>query len=161
MSQTAKHLAKHLRNVYLGPNWITSGDVKKILADVNWEEATTQIHDFNTIALLLFHLNYYVKGVIPVFDGGDLTIRDKYSFDMPPITSETDWQNLQQEVWTNVETLAQKIEVLSEEQIWQPFANNVNNKYGNYFTNITAMIEHTHYHFGQILLIKKRVKAEK
>lgn len=160
MSQTAKYLAKHLRNVYFGPNWITSGDVRKILTDVDWKEATTQIHDFNPIALLLFHLNYYVKGVIPVFDGDDLTIHDKYSFDMPPITSEEDWQKLKQDVWENVETLVQKIEVLSDEQIWQPFAN-VDNKYGNYFTNITAMIEHTHYHFGQILLIKKRVKAEK
>jgi hypothetical protein len=28
-------------------------------------------------------------------------------------------------------------------------------KYGNYYRNIHGIIEHTHYHLGQIVLIKK------
>jgi len=30
-----------------------------------------------------------------------------------------------------------------------------NGKYGNYFRNIVGVIEHIHYHLGQIVLIKK------
>jgi hypothetical protein len=28
-------------------------------------------------------------------------------------------------------------------------------KYGNYYTNVQAVIEHCHYHLGQVVLIKK------
>jgi len=35
-----------------------------------------------SIAALTFHINYYVAGVLNVFQGGKLEIRDKYSFDM-------------------------------------------------------------------------------
>jgi len=31
----------------------------------------------------------------------------------------------------------------------------VDEKYGNYFRNIHAMIEHSYYHLGQIVILKK------
>lgn len=37
--------------------------------------------------LLTFHIDYYLKGLIQVMDGGELEIRDKYSFDLPEIKS--------------------------------------------------------------------------
>jgi hypothetical protein len=33
-------------------------------------------------------------------------------------------------------------------------------KYGNYFRNIAGVVEHTHYHLGQIALIKKLLKEK-
>ena len=34
-------------------------------------------------------------------------------------------------------------------------------KYGNYFRNLTGIIEHLHYHLGQIVLIKKLIAEGK
>lgn len=38
------------------------------------------------------------------------------------------------------------------------FSDVVDKKYGTCFRNIDVMIEHTYYHHGQIILIKKRIK---
>ncbi len=35
--------------------------------------------------MLTQHVNYYISGVLNVFDGGTLDIRDKLSFDFPAI----------------------------------------------------------------------------
>lgn len=45
------------QEVYFGGNW-TSVNMEETLADVNWQEATTQVHSFNTIASLVYHINY-------------------------------------------------------------------------------------------------------
>jgi hypothetical protein len=75
----AEQIAKHFRQVYFGGNW-TSVSMKEILKDVNWREATTQIHSFNTIAALVFHINYYISAVLKVLQGEPLNASDKYSF---------------------------------------------------------------------------------
>ena len=46
------------------------------------------------------------------------------------------------------------MEQLPETMLWETFADE---KYGNYYRNIHGIIEHTHYHLGQIVLIKKIV----
>ncbi len=59
---------------------------------MTWVQATQKIGTLNTIAALTFHVNYYLAGILKVFRGGELEIRDKYSFDIPPIDSEADWK---------------------------------------------------------------------
>jgi hypothetical protein len=56
------------------------------------------------------------------------------------------------------EKLEVLIETMPEEKLYQNFEEE---KYGNYYRNLTGMIEHTHYHLGQIVLIKKMVQQEK
>ncbi len=152
MSITAQ-MAKHLRDVHFGGNW-TSSNLKDNLADVSWQQAITQVHGFNTIATLVYHTHYFINVVIPVLQGGALVAKDIYSFTHPPIESEADWQNLLAKVWADAETLAGLVEQLPEAQLWEDFSDN---KYGNYYRNIHGIIEHTHYHLGQIALIKKLV----
>ena len=82
-------LAKHLRDVHLGGNW-TSSNLKDNLKDVSWQQATTQVHSFNTIATLVYHVNYYISAVLKVLQGGPLEASDKYSFDLPPIQAQSD-----------------------------------------------------------------------
>lgn len=153
----SQQLAKHLRDVHFGGNW-TCSNLKELLADVNWQQATTKVHDFNTIAVLVFHINYFVEAVAKVLQGGPLDSKDKYSFDHPPIHSEADWQAMLNKSFTDAEILATLIEQLTESRLWEDFTDG---KYGIYFRNLFGIIEHTHYHLGQIALIKKMVKAEK
>lgn len=144
-------IAKHFREVHFGGNW-TSSDLKTQLADVDWQEAVTQLHSFNTIANLVFHMNYFVSAVLGVLQGGQLDAKDKYSFECPPIQSQDDWEKLLDKTWRDAEDFASLIEQLPEHRLWEDFTDK---KYGTYYSNIHGIIEHIHYHLGQIVLIKK------
>jgi uncharacterized damage-inducible protein DinB len=153
---TTKQLAKHFRDVHFGGNW-TFVNLKDTLADISWLEATTKYQDFNTIATLLFHINYYVNPVLKVLQGEPLIASDKYSFDCPAITSQEEWENFAQKSMDEAELFAQEIEKLDELKLFEFFSEE---KYGNYFRNLLGIIEHTHYHLGQISLIKKLIRQK-
>jgi len=144
-------IAKQFRDVYFGENW-TDSNLKQNLADVTWQQATRKVYSFNTISALVYHMNYYVSVAMKVLHGEPLDASDKYSFDHPPILSQEDWKKLLNKTWTDAENFANLIEQLSESKLWEDFSDN---KYGNYYRNITGIIEHIHYHLGQIVLIKK------
>ena len=147
----SKQIASQIRTLYLGKNW-TASSFKDQLSDVNWETATRKIGSFNTIATLVYHTQYYIRVQIPVLNGKPLIASDKESFEHPPITNEEQWQSLLTQVWSEVEAYADKIESLPVD-IWDTdFAGE---KYGSYYRNIQGVIEHSHYHLGQIALLKK------
>lgn len=150
----AIQIANQFREVQLNGNWVST-NLKVQLSDVSWKEATTKIGSLNTIAALTFHINYYIAGVNQVLEGGSLDIRDKYSFNLPPIESEEDWQKLLNKVWHDAEKFADLVEELPDEKLMTGF---VDKKYGSYYRNILAMIEHSYYHLGQIVLLKKLIK---
>lgn len=150
-------IAKHLREVHFGGNW-TASNLKDHLVGLTWQQATTQVYSFNTIALLVYHMNYYIRAVSKVLQGESLDASDKYSFNLPPIESQDDWENLLDKTWADAENFASLIEQLPENTLWEDFSDN---KYGNYYRNLHGIIEHTHYHLGQIVLIKKIVLEAK
>jgi len=150
MALTAQ-IAKHFREVQFGGNW-TSSNLKDALADVSWQQATAKIDSLNTIAALVYHINYYVSAVLKVLQGEPLTASDKYSFDLPPITTDEDWKHLLDKLWTDAESFAGLIEQMPDSKLEETF---VDEKYGTYYRNLHGIIEHTHYHLGQIVLIKK------
>lgn len=153
MNHTA-HIAKHFRDVHFGGNW-TWSNMKDNLEDVTWQQATTQVQSFNTIAVLTYHISYFVTAVTDVLEGRPLTSSDKLSFSHPPIESQEDWENMLDGIWKSAEHCALLIEQLPEEKLWEIF---VEEKYGNYYRNLNGLIEHTHYHLGQIAIIKKMVQ---
>ena len=150
----SKQIAKQIREVLLDGTWVAT-NFKTQLSDVNWEQATAKLKDLNTIADLTFHIDYYIAGLIQVFQGGSLDIRDKYSYDAPIITGSQDWENRKQKLFSNAETFAKLVENMSDETIFGPF---IDAKYGNNYISLQAMIEHCYYHLGQIVLIKKLMK---
>lgn len=144
-------IAKHFREVHFGGNW-TSVNLKENLKELTWQQATTKIYSFNTIAILVYHMNYYVSAILKVLQGEPLNAHDKYSFDHPPILSQEDWEKLLNKTWLDAEKFASLVEQLPESRLWETFSDE---KYGNYYRNIHGVIEHIHYHLGQIVLIKK------
>ncbi len=151
----ANQIANRFREVLLSGKWIANTNYKAILSDVTWQEATQKVSSLNTIAALTFHINYYIAGILNVFEGGDLVIRDKYSFNLTPIQSSEDWAKLYYELCSNAEKFAKHLEVMTDEQLEENF---VNEKYGNYRRNMEGVIEHSYYHLGQISLIKKIIR---
>ncbi|MBI5856185.1 MAG: DUF1572 domain-containing protein [Sphingobacteriales bacterium] len=148
---TAPQIAKFLKDVHFGGNW-TAVNLKDTLADVSWQQATTKVYSFNTIATLAFHISYYIGAITQVLNEEPLTAKDKYSFDHPPINCKEDWDKMLEKVWADAETFAKRVEQFPESKLEEPFADG---KYGNYYRNLHGIIEHTHYHLGQIVLIKK------
>ena len=150
-----EYLVNRLKEIFTEGKWVLGTNFKEQIIDLDWKQATQKIDDFNTIADLIFHIDYYIAGVKKVLKGGTLDIRDKYSFDYPPIKSEQDWQNLVSKFCLDADEFIELVENMSEEKILSDF---VDKQYGTYCRNIDAMIEHSYYHLGQIILIKKRIK---
>ena len=91
---TAELIAQRLREVFLHGTWIANTNYKEQLLATTWEQATAKFATLNTIAALTYHINYYVAGLLNVFDKGVLEIHDKYSFDLPPLHSGKEWDQL-------------------------------------------------------------------
>lgn len=150
-------LARQFREVYLDGQWVVGTNLKAELSQVSWREATIKTGSLNTIAALAFHLGYYVAGVTAFLKGGELTIRDQYSFDLPPIRSEEDWQQLLQKLWTDGEEFARVVEAFPQARLDEVF---VKAEYGTYLRNIHVIIEHSYYHLGQIVMLRKMLKEK-
>lgn len=148
-------IASRLKEVLLDGKWIANTNIQEQLIKTNWKQATNKIGDHNSIAQLTFHLNYYLGGILKVLNGGKLDIRDKFSFDMKPITSEKEWQELINSFLDNSENMVSKISNLSENELAEVF---VKKEYGTYARNLEGLIEHSYYHFGQISLLLKLIK---
>ena len=151
-----KQTAKHFREVYFGGNWTVSC-MKDNLKNITWKQATAKAEDLNTIATLVFHTNYFVKALLRVLRGEALNTNDKFSFDHPAINSEDDWIKMMKEIFEDAENAAKLIEQLPESKLFENFTDP---KYGNYYRNIHGIIEHTHYHLGQIALVKRLLERE-
>lgn len=149
---SASQLAKRFREVLLDGFWIANTNFKDQLTDVTWKQAVTKVDSLNTIAMLTFHIHYYIAGIVNVLEGGALEIKDQFSFDLPPIESEEQWKDLLIRLWTDSEKFASLVEKISDDKLDDIF---VDEKYGTYRRNIDGMIEHSYYHLGQISLIKK------
>ncbi len=148
-------LSNRFREVILTGTWIANTNFKKELNNLDWKIATAKFQNLNTIAILAQHIHYYINGIKNVFLGGNLEIQDKYSFDFPEINSQEQWNNFLEKFWLDSEEFAELIEKMTDENLNDNF---VDEKYGTYLRNIDGMIEHTYYHLGQIVLIKKIMK---
>lgn len=152
-----EYLTNRLKEVFTEGKWVVGTNFKEQIIDLDWNHAIKKIDDFNTIADLTFHIHYYIAGVAKVLEGGTLDIKDKFSFDSPPINSENDWKNLVNKFCSDSERFINLVENMTNEKLLSDF---VNKKYGTYYRNIDVMIEHCYYHLGQIILIKKRINSK-
>jgi len=147
----SRQFAKHFREFHFGPS-LTGSNLKEVLDGVTWEQATTRVDNLNTIAMLVFHINYYVNVVLKVLKGGALDAHDKYSYDMPSIESEADWQHMLSRCASEAAEFAELLESMPEDRLRELMDLE---KYGNWFQNLLVLQEHSYYHLGQIVLIKK------
>ncbi|RDY59386.1 DUF1572 family protein [Flagellimonas nanhaiensis] len=151
MKRTRK-LADRLRETILNGTWVANTNYRDQLDNLDWKIATMEFKSLNTISLLAHHVHYYIAGIKNVFEGGNLEIRDKYSFQFAKIQSQNEWEIFLTKFWEDAESLAKLIEQLPDEKLDQSF---VDEKYGTYQRNIDGLIEHSYYHLGQIVLLKK------
>jgi len=149
--QLTEQVAKHIREVFYGGNW-TWVNLKDTLQGISREQALAKQGSFNTIATLTYHIGYYVTAILQVMRGQPLDASDKFSFTHPPLATEADWQAMQQKIFTEADELVLRVQAIPEARLWELFAEE---KYGHIYRNLQGLVEHTHYHLGQIALLKK------
>ena len=153
-----EQLAKQIKDLFLTGQWIgTNLNLKAQLDDVDFNMANAKYESLNTIALLAFHLNYYLEGLINVFKGGSLDIKDKYSFDMTPLSSQQEWDTMRHNIYRNAAYFVKLVEQMPLSQLNDPFSDE---KYGTYLRNLMGLLEHSYYHLGQIVIIKKLLSSK-
>jgi len=155
--KVSESLANRLREVLTEGKWVTGTNFKEQIINIDWKDAVESVDDLNSIAKLTFHIHYYIDGVTKVLKGGPLEISDNYSFDSPPIKSEEDWNDLANRFCNDSEKFITLVEEMTDDRLLESF---VDEKYGTYQRNIDVMIEHTYYHLGQILIIKKLINKK-
>ncbi len=145
-------LAIRIREIFINGTWVANTNYNQELSNISYETAHFKYNELNSIAILAQHIHYYLHGVLAVLQGAPLEIKDKFSFDFPILHIEDDWQMFISKFLQDAETFAYKVEQLTDLQLDSVF---VHEKYGTYQRNIDALIEHSYYHLGQIVLIKK------
>lgn len=154
--ERAISLANRLEEVLLNGRWIANTNFKSQIENLSREQATHKIGTLNSIAALTFHVNYYLEGLTSVLNGGQLEIKDKYSFDLPPIESDSDWKKLVVKFISNSEAFIRGVQSLEDSMLDEVF---FDEKYGSYQRNMEGVIEHSYYHLGQVSLIRKLLET--
>lgn len=149
-----EYLSNRLREVLLDGRWIANTNFQEQITGITWEQAVQKVENLHSIAALTFHVHYYIKGLLNVFEGGTLDISDKCSFNMPEITTASDWDSLVHNFIADAEKFISHVRKMDENILHSTF---VKPEYGSYMRNIEAQIEHSYYHLGQISLIKKMI----
>jgi hypothetical protein len=145
-------IARHIRQIHFGNNW-SDIDMTTTLADVTWQQAVaTPIPNANSIAVLVFHTNFYLTYVHTSIKEGVYKFDHDDSFKAPPIESEADWQALLQKTWDDAEAFAQTVEKLT---VGRNFYNAMPPFQNSFYKNLQGVVEHNHYHLGQIVMLKK------
>jgi len=60
-------IAGRLREVFLNGYWIANTNYKEQIQSIDWRQATQKIGNLNTIAALIYHVNYYLAGLLNAF----------------------------------------------------------------------------------------------
>lgn len=149
--EPAHILSRHLRELYEGGNW-TAVNLKDVLSGVSRQLALARQGDTHTIAELLHHVDYYAAAVLGVLRGGPLEAHDRFSFDLEVPVDEAAWRGQVEIALQRGRELADLVVGLDAAALDGDFDDG---KYGSRHRNILGLIEHTHYHLGQMTILRK------
>lgn len=144
-------IAQHIIDAHEGGNW-TGNSLREALKNVSLTAATaTTKASTNTIASLVHHLTYWNNIMMRRIAGEVVDIPDVNGFDVPLLTTEKEWEVLQQNNLRSAHGLAAAI--LKDER--QDLSDPILPGYSSAYKNFQGCIEHIYYHLGQITMIKQ------
>jgi uncharacterized damage-inducible protein DinB len=150
----AELIATHLQEAFAGNNW-SDVNVKDTLDGITFPEAVTVTRaSSNTIAALLYHMTFYNRAIKQRLQGIEPETSAANGFDLQPLTSEYDWEQLKKNAFDTVNELANAIRNFPDEKL--PEENPVGK--GSFYKKLHGVIEHNYYHLGQIVILKNLIK---
>lgn len=152
-----ERIAKALIDAFTGENW-TDVNIQQTLQGISFEMAQRRVpFTENTIAKILYHLKYSNLLVAERATGNPAVYNnEKDGFNAPFLNSDEDWQKLIDETFLSVEILHQKIKDFNPEKLDEPIIEGFSSAYRNF----QGIVEHAHYHLGQIVMIKKFLESQ-
>lgn len=149
-------IAIQLLEVFEGNNW-TDVDVHQTLQEVKWNEAIGVTNASpNTIASILYHIGFYNWVIQQRLKGDNPDINAANGFDVAEIKNEQDWEELKSNVFQSAKELAQAIDTYPEEKLFLPVIKDGS----TFYKSVHGVIEHAHYHLGQIVLLKNLIRKQ-
>jgi uncharacterized damage-inducible protein DinB len=150
-----KLIATHIKEVYEGDNW-TSVSIADTVNDVNWQQAQQHTAGSpNTIASLLHHLYYWNGILMQRLEGNNPLIPETNGFDFGELENENDWDALKEKTHQSFIQLADAAQNFPDEKLSTSYAAGKS----SYYKNLQGIVEHAHYHLGQIVIIKKLLQV--
>jgi|SRR5690242_19788182 len=144
-------VAAHIRDCFYGENW-TGINIANTLKDVNWQQAQQRTTaSQNTIASLLHHIYYWNGVMMQRIQGVNPSVPDTNGFDVGEFKNEDDWNALKEKAHQSFEQLANAVENFPEEKLFETSPTGRS----SYYKNFQGIVEHAHYHLGQIVILKK------
>lgn len=149
-------IARHLLEVHEGDNW-TEVNIRETLQDLPLAAALERTPaSANTIAGLLHHISFWNRVVGQRIAGVAPEIPEDNGFLHPPLHTEADWLALQQDNLRSAQELAAVIKSIPGERLEEPILPGASSVY----RNLQGIVEHTHYHLGQIVILKQWLQKQ-
>ena len=150
-------IAMHIQDCFNGENW-TGVNIADTLSDVNWQQAQQQTAaSKNTIASLLHHLYYWNGILLQRINGNDPVVPETNGFNVDELKNENDWNELKEKAHQSFIQLANAVKNFPQEKLSSTYAAGKS----SYYKNLQGIIEHAHYHLGQIVILKKLVFSQR
>ena len=144
-------IAMHIIEVYEGNNW-TDVNIADTIKDINWQQAQQQTPgSSNTIASLLHHLHYWNGILMQRINGINPSIPGANGYDVGELKNENDWNTLKEKTHQSFIQIADAVKNFPEEKLSETYAAGKS----SYYKNLQGIVEHAHYHLGQIVILKK------
>jgi hypothetical protein len=150
-------IAQHVTEAAEGVNW-TEVDLKNVLSDISFEEAVTKtIASPNSIAEIVYHLNYYNNRLLARVNGINNAPDEANGFDMPALQNEEEWNALRANNILSARTLADAVGKIDDDKIFD--LNPANHQ--TFYKNLHGCVEHVYYHLGQIFILKNLIRTNR
>lgn len=150
-------LAIRFQDLLIDGKWIANTNFREILGDIQLTEAQKKVGDLNTIEALVYHVSYYLNGILEAFDTGELTIRDAYSFDFNPCQTDQEWVQRKSAFEQTALRFIELVKTFPLDDLHRPF---FKEEYGSLQRNLEAQLEHGYYHLGQLSLLLKLIRKK-
>ncbi|HEY1869641.1 MAG TPA: DinB family protein [Chitinophagaceae bacterium] len=145
-------IATHVTEVYEGNNW-TDVNIADTIKDISWQQAQQKTAgSSNTIASLLHHLYYWNGIIMQRMKGETPVIPEVNGYDVETLSSEADWIALKERTHQSFVELAESVRSFPEEKLLENYTQSIPS---SYYRNMQGIVEHAHYHLGQMVILKK------
>ena len=150
-------IAGHMLDCFNGENW-TDVNISDTLKNVSWQQAQQRTTvSQNTLASLLHHLYYWNGIMMQRIKGINPSVPDANGFDVDDLKNENDWNDLKEKAHQSFIQLANAVKNFPQEKLSSTYAAGKS----SYYKNLQGIIEHAHYHLGQIVILKKLVFSQR
>ncbi|MEP6684199.1 MAG: DinB family protein [Parafilimonas sp.] len=148
-------IAQHIQEVYEGNNW-TDVSIISTIKSITWQQAQQKTAASpNTIASLMHHLYYWNGVIMQRLKGSNPSIPEINGYNVSEFKNENDWQKLKERTHESFIQLASLIKHFPEEKLEETYAEGKS----SYYKNFQGIVEHAHYHLGQIVILKNIVQS--